>query len=204
MTPNEPTISANSGLRDASAIALWNAMSCSIAFVGPRETTCASPRRGARSSCASASEPAQRRERDGAHLDRAAHVVDLLDRRLVGVHGVVEHEPEHAPCRSSPTRARRPFPRSRTPSAASARKASRTTVRETPSSLRRDPASEGMGSPTRRRSRRMRSLIARMAVSTRPSPAIFCAAACNAPITYQAAKAHLVCNQRRERLSSTR
>ena len=56
------------------------------------------------------------------------------------------------------------------PSAARALNASRTTVRDTPNSTAR-PASDGTGSPTRRRSARMRWLIARMAMSTSPPSA---------------------------------
>ena len=44
---------------------------------------------------ASGFEVAQRRERDRAHFDGPAHVVDLLDRRLVGMNRVIDDQPEH-------------------------------------------------------------------------------------------------------------
>src|SRR5579863_4718783 len=37
----------------------------------------------------------QRGKRDGAHLDGAAHVVDLLDRDLIGMDSVIEHEAQN-------------------------------------------------------------------------------------------------------------
>lgn len=40
-------------------------------------------------------QPPQRRKRDRPNLDRPPHVVNLLNRDLVGVHRMVEHEPEH-------------------------------------------------------------------------------------------------------------
>ena len=88
------------------------------------------------------------------------------------------------------------------PSAARALNASRTTVRDTPNSTAR-PASDGTGSPTRRRSARMRWLIARMALSTSPPSASALDRARDRfihPDHYDSC-ARFVCNQPLRRLS---